>query len=216
MAKKGVKMSVAIKRYRMGSYIISTSRVKPLKNEIRRVKRHNRTYRGTLTKRNKEINGNRAIALLLAWCIFATTYAFAMTSNNIQFNGEKVFAEDKKLSDEADALSTVELSLAEDLNLHSSSAEAVMTPEEQIRRIAKEQSFKWTDYLIRLAKCESTLNPRAINVNSNGSRDLGIFQINDIHGLSDEFRYNIEKSTLWTIDKINSGQQRIWVCNNLI
>jgi len=53
-------------------------------------KRHNKTYRGSLTKRRKEINSSRAVALLLAWCIFCTTYAFAMTSNNFVISNDKV------------------------------------------------------------------------------------------------------------------------------
>lgn len=39
-----------------------------------------------------------------------------------------------------------------------------------------------------IAKAESGLNPRAINRNRDGSKDLGIFQINDRHGWSDEDR----------------------------
>ena len=53
-------------------------------------KRHNKTYRGSLTKRRKEINTNRAIVLLLAWCVFTTTYAFAMTSNKFVIDGTVV------------------------------------------------------------------------------------------------------------------------------
>jgi len=39
---------------------------------------------------------------------------------------------------------------------------------------------------LAVAKAESGLNPRAINRNTNGSKDVGIFQINDRHGWSDE------------------------------
>lgn len=35
--------------------------------------------------------------------------------------------------------------------------------------------------MIRIAKAESGLRPDAINKNSNGTFDLGVFQINDVH-----------------------------------
>ena len=41
---------------------------------------------------------------------------------------------------------------------------------------------------LAVAKAESGLNPKAINRNGDGSKDVGIFQINDRHGWSDEER----------------------------
>ena len=41
---------------------------------------------------------------------------------------------------------------------------------------------------LAVAKAESGLNPKAINRNGDGSKDVGIFQINDKHGWSDEER----------------------------
>jgi hypothetical protein len=97
-------------------------------------------------------------------------------------------------------------------------AQTIETPsvEDQIRAIAKEKNFKWPDYLVRLADCESKLNQYAININRDKTKDLGTFQINDVHKLSAEFRFDIRKSTEWTIDKINNGQQGIWVCDKLV
>ena len=43
---------------------------------------------------------------------------------------------------------------------------------------------------IAVAKAESGLNPHAINYNYNGTRDLGVFQLNDTHGWSDEERFD--------------------------
>lgn len=39
---------------------------------------------------------------------------------------------------------------------------------------------------LAVAKAESGLNPMAVNRNTNGSKDIGLFQINDQHGWSDE------------------------------
>ncbi len=47
---------------------------------------------------------------------------------------------------------------------------------------------------LAVAKAESHLNPTAINVNRNGTKDAGIFQINDCHGFSVEERFNADKN----------------------
>ena len=47
---------------------------------------------------------------------------------------------------------------------------------------------------LAVAKAESGLNPSAINRNSDGSRDIGIFQINDHHGWSAEERLDRSKN----------------------
>jgi hypothetical protein len=47
---------------------------------------------------------------------------------------------------------------------------------------------------LAIAKAESNLNPLATGYNSNGSIDVGIFMINDVHGFSVEERMNIEKN----------------------
>lgn len=87
--------------------------------------------------------------------------------------------------------------------------------ENQIREISKENNFKWENYLIRLAKCESSLNPNAKNVNKSGSVDRGVFQINDYwhKEVSDEQAYNLKYATEWTIKRINAGFQSEWVCD---
>lgn len=43
---------------------------------------------------------------------------------------------------------------------------------------------------LAIARAESNLNPRAVNQNRNGTRDIGIFQINDSHGWSETERYD--------------------------
>lgn len=93
--------------------------------------------------------------------------------------------------------------------------------ERKIREIAKEFDFKWTDWLVRLAVCESSLNEKISNSKGNtpvGSIDRGIFQINNYwHSeVSDECAYNLRCSTIWTMQRVNTGYQSEWVCNNKI
>ena len=97
-----------------------------------------------------------------------------------------------------------------------------LTVVEQIRIIAREEKFKWTDYLIRLARCENdTFDPLRDNTVGNypaDSKDRGIFQINDYwHAeVSDECAYDVRCSTLFTINAINNGNQAWWVCDSII
>ncbi len=89
--------------------------------------------------------------------------------------------------------------------------------EEQIRQIAQEHDFKWPDYLVRLAYCESRLKLNAFNP-TNNSDDRGIFQISKLWHpeVNDECAYDLECATEWTMWRINSGYQHEWVCNNLV
>lgn len=50
--------------------------------------------------------------------------------------------------------------------------------------------------MIRLAKCESGMNHQALNKNTNGTFDVGLLQINDVHGkrISRADRMDMEKN----------------------
>lgn len=50
--------------------------------------------------------------------------------------------------------------------------------EELIRRIANQNGID-AELAIKVARCESSLNPKAINVNDGGSIDRGLYQINN-------------------------------------
>jgi len=53
------------------------------------------------------------------------------------------------------------------------------------------------DMTVRVIACaisESGLRPKAVNVNKNGTTDIGIFQINSVHGMSTEDRIDIYKN----------------------
>lgn len=95
------------------------------------------------------------------------------------------------------------------------------TVEQQIRKIAKEMNFKWPDYIVRLANCESSLNPKAYNDHNNNPKnsiDRGLFMINNYwhKEVSNECAYNLDCSTRFAIEQINKGRQTEWICNNYI
>ena len=195
------------KKYKIGTY--SQKQLNNKRKYIRKLK-HNKTYAGTLTKRRKEINENRAVVFLLVSFLFGATYAFAMTSNNFTINGNSVEAK-------AETRLFVEPQVEEDYDLLVTSS-AVVSIEQQIRDIAKEHNFKWTDYLVNLACCEGLLKTDTINIAGNypvGSRDRGLYGINDYwHAeVSDEVAKDLRASTEWTINHINNGMQHEWMCD---
>lgn len=94
-------------------------------------------------------------------------------------------------------------------------SEVILSVEEEVRMIAERENFQYTDYLVKLAECESGLDP-LIRGDSGLSR--GLFQINSYYwpDVSDECAFNVECSTLWTMEKINEGKQGLWTCNEII
>jgi len=89
--------------------------------------------------------------------------------------------------------------------------------EEQIRRIAEEHNFRWIEYIVRLAKCESMFDIYAYNP-TNNSHDRGIYQISrKWHPeISDKCAYDIRCSTEFTMNMINDGRQHEWACDKII
>jgi len=183
------------------------------KAPIKPKKRHNKTYRGSLTKRRKDINEKRAITFLLVSLLFGATYAFVMTSNTFTISGA-VAEESPKLV----ALANTQL-VGDVLNLHA--AYTTVGVEQQIRTIAKQYEFKWENYLVNLACCEGLLKTDKINEKGNypvGSRDRGLYGINDYwHAeVSDEVAFDLRASTIWTINHINNGKQSEFICDKRI
>lgn len=67
------------------------------------------------------------------------------------------------------------------------------TGEDLVAKIAK--TFPENpDVMVAIAKAESGLNPKASNVNRNGSSDIGLFQVNSIHGYDDLEMFDPEKN----------------------
>ena len=85
------------------------------------------------------------------------------------------------------------------------------TIEEMIRRIAKEEMVN-EDLMVRIALCESQLDPKAVNVNKNGTRDRGLFQINDFWWLdiTDEQAFDPEWSTRWACKQVKAERLHLW------
>lgn len=90
---------------------------------------------------------------------------------------------------------------------------------QQIARISNTVAPEYTNYLLRLAEYEGTLNPKEMNVNKKDkSVDRGVFQINNkaFPQITDEKAQNIEFATLWAISLIQAGKQHKWVADQYI
>ncbi len=85
------------------------------------------------------------------------------------------------------------------------------TTEEIIRKIAKEEGVD-PELTVRVAKCESNLNYKAINTNTDGSRDRGLFQINEKWHpeISDEEALNPITATTFFCKSFKEGHLDWW------
>lgn len=85
------------------------------------------------------------------------------------------------------------------------------TVEETIRRVAKDEGVD-PSLAIRVAKCESGLNPGAKNVNTNGSVDRGVFQWNNRWHpeVTDEMAFDTEKATRAFCKAFKEGHLDWW------
>lgn len=88
---------------------------------------------------------------------------------------------------------------------------AKKTIEQIIRNIATEECVD-VELAVRVAKCESSLNPNARNVNKTGSIDRGLYQWNNLYHpeISDEIAYNPELATRAFCKAVKSGNLSWW------
>ncbi len=80
-----------------------------------------------------------------------------------------------------------------------------------IRKIAKEQGVD-PELAVRVAKCESKLNEKAVNTNTEGSKDRGLFQINDKYHpeVSDAEAFNSIFATEFFCKAFKAGNLSWW------
>ena len=65
----------------------------------------------------------------------------------------------------------------------------------------------------RVIQCESSWKIDVVHINLNGTKDVGLWQINDIHGLSIEERQDPYRATLYAIKLLKSSRSwGHWVC----
>lgn len=86
----------------------------------------------------------------------------------------------------------------------------------RIKQISDSINPQYTNYLLKLANFEGIYNPKQRNKNSNGSIDMGIFQINNkaFPQITPEMADNLDFSVLWAISLIDAGKQKKWVADN--
>lgn len=73
------------------------------------------------------------------------------------------------------------------------------------------------DKMAKIVECESHFNVNAVNYNRNGTKDLGLYQINSVHQVSDKCRKDLICSTKWAINKVKKDKSfKAWVCEKLI
>ncbi len=133
----------------------------------------------------------------------------AAATNSLYFNGAVV----KERSETA--------SFVEPMTVEEATPLPAGGVEKEIRKIAKEQNFKFENYLVKLACCEGLMSPETENAKGNypvGSIDRGLYGINNYwhKEVSDECAKDIHCSTEWTINRINAGYQYEWKCDKKI
>lgn len=162
-----------------------------------------KTYKGKLTKRQKE-KEKQKVALAFILTIITVFGSFLMT-------------EASRISTESHTV-RVEKNIQQERGQLPKTEKKNLTMEQRIRRIAGEHDFRWPGYLVRLARCESKMDPTATNSNGKYGTDRGLFQINNKYHpeVSDECAFSVRCATKWTMEMINNGEQHQWACNELV
>jgi len=74
------------------------------------------------------------------------------------------------------------------------------------------------EFVEKIINCESGWRADAVGVNTNGSYDLGILQINSIHkNISNADKFDVKKAVEWSINKrLNDGNWSAWCCSRKV
>lgn len=78
---------------------------------------------------------------------------------------------------------------------------------------AYQKKIDWPthDKIAKIINCESRWNPDAYHVNTNGTVDLGLVQINSIHkNITNADKLNFKKAINWMIAKVNKEGFGAW------
>lgn len=162
-------------------------------------KNKNKRYAGKLTKRKKN---------QVTWLIILTLTIIA--GLGLKIHGNMV---------------GTEIVLAQNYEQVSinKKTEKDLTIQEHIWGILKDEYYLSTDEIITamtIIKCESKFDPYAIGVNTNGSKDIGVWQVNepshrDKKGYSRACMFDVYCQTRFIMDNIYSESGwNPWTCFN--
>ena len=90
-------------------------------------------------------------------------------------------------------------------------SKTIESVESMIRRIAIENGVD-QELAVRVARCESGLKPNAVNINTTGSKDRGIFQWNDYYHpeITDKMAFDVKTATELFCKAIKEGHLDWW------
>lgn len=96
-----------------------------------------------------------------------------------------------------------------------------LSVKDQIRKIAYELEYDNVDFLLALADCESSFDPKRTNAHGNNpswSVDRGVFQFNSHwqKSVSDKCAFDVECATRTTIKMLKAGKSHLWVCTGIV
>ncbi len=84
-----------------------------------------------------------------------------------------------------------------------------LTVEQRIRVEAPKYGVN-PETAVRIAFAESSFREKAVNHNTNGSNDMGVFQINSIHGVPDSCRLDADCNIQWALKKMSKVGTQPW------
>ena len=82
-----------------------------------------------------------------------------------------------------------------------------------IEDVCEEEGFD-IELAVKIAACESYLNPYFVKINKNGSADRGVFAFNSVYykSVPNECAFNVECSTRVFIQQAKAGRINDWLC----